>query len=180
MYSGIYKITNTINNKCYIGSAVNFNKRFSAHKNLLNKNKHTNKHLQASYNLYGSDCFKYDILCFCSKEDLICFEQKYIDLLQPEYNICKVAGSILGYKHSEETKEKMSLADKGHRNRLGQKGHKGHKHSEETKEKMSSVKKGNQNHLGHKHSEEVKKKYPKALRKQGSCSRAACNYIGSS
>lgn len=27
MNTGIYKITNTTNNKCYIGSAVDFNKR---------------------------------------------------------------------------------------------------------------------------------------------------------
>lgn len=30
-------------------------------------------------------------------------EQYYIDLINPEYNILKVAGSLFGYKHSPET-----------------------------------------------------------------------------
>lgn len=30
-------------------------------------------------------------------------EQYYIDLYKPEYNICKIAGSLLGFKHSPET-----------------------------------------------------------------------------
>jgi hypothetical protein len=31
-------------------------------------------------------------------------EQYYLDLLKPEYNILKVAGSSLGFKHSEESR----------------------------------------------------------------------------
>lgn len=34
-------------------------------------------------------------------------EQYYIDSLNPEYNILKMAGSRLGHKHSEETKAKL-------------------------------------------------------------------------
>jgi len=34
-------------------------------------------------------------------------EQYYLDNLQPEYNIVKTAGSTLGYKHTEESLEKM-------------------------------------------------------------------------
>ena len=30
-------------------------------------------------------------------------ELYYLDLLQPEYNILKIAGSSLGFKHSEST-----------------------------------------------------------------------------
>jgi group I intron endonuclease len=44
---------------------------------------------------------------------LIQREQYYIDLLNPEYNICKIAGSNLGFKHSEITKEKLSISKKG-------------------------------------------------------------------
>lgn len=40
-------------------------------------------------------------------------EQYYIDLLKPEYNICLIAGSTLGKKHSESTKEKISKSIKG-------------------------------------------------------------------
>lgn len=40
-------------------------------------------------------------------------EQYYIDLFKPEYNICKIAGSTLGYKHLEATKIKMSISQSG-------------------------------------------------------------------
>jgi group I intron endonuclease len=40
--------------------------------------------------------------------DVIQREQYYIDLLKPEYNILKVAGSSLGHKHTEESRAQMS------------------------------------------------------------------------
>jgi predicted transcriptional regulator len=39
-------------------------------------------------------------------------EQFYLDKFHPEYNILKVAGSNLGYKHSEASLKLMSLASK--------------------------------------------------------------------
>ena len=39
-------------------------------------------------------------------------EQFYIDKLNPEYNILKIAGSNLGYKHSEASLKLMSEASK--------------------------------------------------------------------
>ena len=36
-------------------------------------------------------------------------EQYYLDLLMPEYNILKVAGSSQGRKHSDEAKAKMRV-----------------------------------------------------------------------
>jgi hypothetical protein len=47
------------------------------------------------------------------KEVLIEREQHYLDELDPFFNICKVAGSVLGVKHSKETRRKMSKAQKG-------------------------------------------------------------------
>ena len=40
-------------------------------------------------------------------------EQYYINLLKPEYNILKVAGSRLGHKHTDETRVKMAAARLG-------------------------------------------------------------------
>jgi group I intron endonuclease len=57
---------------------------------------------------YGYSSFKVYILEYCEKENLIQREQYYFDRLNPNYNICKTAGSTLGRKHSEETKEKLS------------------------------------------------------------------------
>lgn len=55
----------------------------------------------------GYSCFTFEILEYCNKEDVLIREQYYLDLLKPEYNILKIAGSPLGYKHTEEDKEKM-------------------------------------------------------------------------
>jgi group I intron endonuclease len=60
--SGIYSITNTINNKIYYGSSNDCEHRWNQHKSLLNKNKHKNLHLQNSWNLYGLPSFKFDII----------------------------------------------------------------------------------------------------------------------
>lgn len=44
---------------------------------------------------------------YCDKKETLLREQYYLDLLKPDYNILKNAGSPLGYKHSEEAKAKM-------------------------------------------------------------------------
>jgi acetoacetate decarboxylase len=46
---------------------------------------------------------------YCDLENLINREQYYLDLLQPEYNVLKVAGSSLGFKHREESLAKVRL-----------------------------------------------------------------------
>jgi group I intron endonuclease len=106
--SGIYQITNNINQRIYIGSAVNIKKRWYQHSSDLRLNRHYSLYLQRSYNKYGAKSFSYSILCLCPKEDLIKMEQFFIDTLKPEYNISKTAGSCLGLKASEETKRKIS------------------------------------------------------------------------
>lgn len=60
--SGIYKITNVVNNKAYIGLSMHLNKRWEEHKNDLIKNKHFNAHLQNSVNKYGIQNFKFEVL----------------------------------------------------------------------------------------------------------------------
>lgn len=53
---------------------------------------------------YGYSGFRLDILEYCDPELVLEREQYYLDLLQPEYNILKIAGSTLGYRHTEETR----------------------------------------------------------------------------
>lgn len=113
MASGIYEIRNVINGHIYIGSAVNVTKRWNLHICELKKERHHSGHLQNAWNKYGSDAFEFSIKELCPKEDLIVREQHFIDTLFPEYNVCKVAGSHLGMKRSEETREKISAALKG-------------------------------------------------------------------
>lgn len=162
MKSGIYKIINITNNKFYIGSAKNINKRWIRHRCDLNLNCHQNRFLQRAYNKNLKVDFILEILEYCEVEKLIQREQYYIDNLKPEYNLTPTAGSSLGVKHSaetrkrmslakqqmtEETKRKMSEANKGrklseeHKRRISE-GRKGRKFTEETKKKMSLASKG--------------------------------------
>lgn len=61
---------------------------------------------------YGYSSFKLEIIEYCAPEKAIIREQYYLDLLQPEYNILKKAGFLLGFKHSKETKTKLSAISK--------------------------------------------------------------------
>lgn len=56
---------------------------------------------------YGFDNFTLEILEYCEPSELIKREQYYLDLLKPEYNILKVAGSRLGAKHTPEAIAKI-------------------------------------------------------------------------
>jgi group I intron endonuclease len=110
--SGIYKITNIINNKFYIGSTYCFLARKNHHFNRLFHNKHPNKYLQMSYNKYGINNFKFEIIAKCPKEYNLKLEQWFIDNMKPNYNLQKTAGSNLGIKFSEEHKVKIGLKNK--------------------------------------------------------------------
>src|SRR5438034_11744839 len=112
--SGIYKITNTTNDKKYIGKDSNLPKRWSTHIGLLREGAHGNSHLQASYKKYGEDAFVYEILEYCEKKDLKTREQHYMDLLDTlnptkGYNKKDADDNII----SEETRIKMSEAQIG-------------------------------------------------------------------
>jgi group I intron endonuclease len=60
--SGIYKIINVINNKFYVGSAVDFRRRKRIHWWKLRRGDHVNKHLQAAWNKYGEKSFTFVIV----------------------------------------------------------------------------------------------------------------------
>ena len=62
---------------------------------------------------YGYSNFRLEILEYCEQSATILREQYYLDLLKPDYNLFKIAGSSLGHKHSQETKDKISDALKG-------------------------------------------------------------------
>ena len=57
MARGIYKIINIVNNKFYVGSAVNLTRRKTRHFSELRNGKHPNKHLQAAWLKYGEKSF---------------------------------------------------------------------------------------------------------------------------
>lgn len=111
---GVYIIRNKINNKCYVGSAINLYERYNQHFSGLRSNSHENARLQNSWNKYGSDAFYFEIIEFIEDpQDLLAFEQLYLDLVfgrETSFNLTPTAGSLLGYKASEETKQKLREA----------------------------------------------------------------------
>ena len=135
---GVYRILNTINGKCYIGSSVNIKKRWYEHKRTLRKYESENVKLQNAWSKYGEPAFKFIIVEVVdgTKEDLYKKEQFYIDKFNSVrcgYNVSPAAGSNAGYKHSDEAKEKMSKI---------RTGRKGKACSDETKAKISKANKG--------------------------------------
>ena len=58
---GIYKII-CVNNKFYIGSSTNIDRRLKEHTSLLKRNKHLNKRLQKDWNKYGEKNFRFEII----------------------------------------------------------------------------------------------------------------------
>lgn len=110
MKSGIYQIINKINNHSYIGSAVSIESRFRTHKSCLKNNKHHSLYLQRAWDKYGEYNFEFLILEYVQDIPLLLKrEQYYLDELNPEYNICKIAGSCLGVKGTKESNLKKSL-----------------------------------------------------------------------
>lgn len=115
--SGIYSILNNITGKYYIGSAIDFWDRFMFHKWQFKNNRHNNNYLQNSYNKHGNSEFSFNLLELLNPRDnLIEREQFYIDLLEaanPElgYNLSPTAGSILGTKRTQASKDKVSATN---------------------------------------------------------------------
>jgi group I intron endonuclease len=112
MESGIYGIKNIVNNKIYVGSALNIKKRWYEHKYKLKYNKHANKHLNDACNKYGINNFEFIIIERVEPSKLIEREQYYINYYNATnrdngYNLLPIAGNSLNYKHSEITKEKI-------------------------------------------------------------------------
>ena len=71
---GIYKITNTVNGKIYIGSAVDLSRRKRDHFWSLRKGTHCNAYLQKSFNKYGENNFSFEVLSTCLPE--FCIEDR--------------------------------------------------------------------------------------------------------
>ncbi len=158
--SGIYKIENTIDGKCYVGSAVNIKSRWAQHNRHLSRSQHHSIKLQRAWDKYGSESFEFSILEICEpeKEVLLRREQYWIDLLDSAskgYNISPTAGSCQGMTLSEDTKEKIASSLRGvpktkEHNQAVAKSHIGITPSEESKQKMR------ESHTGKKLSEEHK------------------------
>ena len=155
---GIYKITNLIDGKVYIGQTVNYNKRKKKHLSSLKNGNHHNEHLQRAFDKYGEDSFKIELIKKCNIEELDKLERYYIKELDAcnhdkGYNMMyggqryrnftkevrlKMSEAGKGRKFTDEHKKKISLAQKGK------------KISQESINKSIATKKRNKEHWGEK------------------------------
>ncbi len=106
--SGVYRLLNTENGMYYIGSANNLRTRKNHHFHKLREKTHANANLQEDYNAFGEKVFKFEIIAFFPEVELLDKEQLFIDSMKPFYNSAPTAGSMKGFEHSEETKQKIS------------------------------------------------------------------------
>jgi group I intron endonuclease len=165
---GIYAIKNKINNKMYIGKGVSIEGRWASHKTGLRKNSHGNDYLQKAWNKYGEENFDFVVLEITDRESL---SDREISLIFQH----KTANRDFGYNislggdgglHSEETKRKISIGNKGKKLSIEHRSKLSRVKSEAEKEKISKTKKEknkgkiSENFFwyGRNHSEESKKK----------------------
>ena len=92
---GVYKITNKINGKCYIGKSVDIARRWSEHKSASKrkKSKESKHPLMRAFRKRGFNNFDFNILETSNDEDkLFDLEKKYYDEISPEYNMTSYGG----------------------------------------------------------------------------------------
>ena len=141
-YAGIYKFTNKINGKVYVGQAKDIYQRYYKHFNS-----------KVIYGLFGKAKVKYGIDGFNFEvlervDDLTIIDQReqyWMDFFQcydntKGYNVCTIAGSTRGLKNSAEVIERtrqMGKAQVGEKNPFY-----GRKHSDEYKKMISRMNTG--------------------------------------
>lgn len=168
MARGIYKIINAVNNKFYVGSAVNFEKRKTRHIWRLRRGDHVNKHLQSAWNKYGESSFVFVLIQEVPEsEDLLAAENvwlhehvgkpycynKAVDATAPATGMFGEKNSMWGktFVHTEDAKLRISAASKARVQSEAEKAKrrntmKGHAVSTETRLKLSKALSGEGNY----------------------------------
>jgi group I intron endonuclease len=128
MARGIYKIINVINNKFYVGSAVDLKRRKTRHFSELRTGKHNNRHLQAAWVKYGEQSFVFVVVEELPDDvDLLAAENVWlkehvgkdycynlgVDATAPMTGFGGELSPTWGYKHTEEAKIVIAAASTG-------------------------------------------------------------------
>jgi group I intron endonuclease len=114
--AGVYTITNLVTGRCYVGSSSHVPQRWRDHLSKLNNGKHCNADLLSDWQQYGAKSFSWiQVEKSDSRQEAIGLEQRLIDATANLYNAARRAGSGPrdGFKHSEESRLKMSQSQKG-------------------------------------------------------------------
>lgn len=128
MARGIYKIINVVNNKFYVGSAVDLKRRKTRHFSELRTGKHKNRHLQAAWVKYGEQAFVFVVVEELPDDaDLLAAENVWlkehvgkdycynlgVDATAPMTGMGGELSPTWGYKHTEEAKVIIAAASIG-------------------------------------------------------------------
>jgi len=112
----IYKIKNNLNEKFYIGFTSQKNPiiRFRQHISTARYNTKNNQPIIRAIRKYGEENFSFQILLEGESNFLLKNEEpRLIKELNPEYNATLGGDGILGYKHTDRTKEICRLSSLG-------------------------------------------------------------------
>ena len=135
---GIYKITNKINGKCYIGQSTKIKNRIAVHRRACRNLVVSNAILK-----YGVENFEFEVLIYCETNMLDYYEKllivKYSSTAPNGYNIAE--GGHERRIVSESTKNKQSEKMKD-RYSCELNPFYGKRHTIETKNKISDIHKG--------------------------------------
>lgn len=156
----IYRITNMINGKVYLGQTKNPLNRWSSHKSASLKPEKYRTIISSALSKHGLDNFLFEIIITCkTQEDTDIIEEICINQYNSRdrslgYNLRPGGETISGWHHSEETKNKISIANSGPRPASQGENNPffGKHHSDESKQKIAAA------NYGKSPSEETRKK----------------------
>jgi group I intron endonuclease len=142
----IYQTTNTANKEIYVGFTTrNPVKRWREHLSSVRKGSRTYFH--SAIRKYGAENFSTEVLEEGWDPEIgkNIREPYWISVLKPGYNGTKGGDGILGYKRTDDFKQKLSVR------MLGKQYGKGYKHTDKFKQEQASRMTGKQYGLGHSH-----------------------------
>lgn len=110
--AGVYVIKNMLNNKCYVGSTNNLERRKSEHKYYLSKQKHHCEPLQKDFDAYGSSCFEFKVLISTdSKDESENIEQSLLDCFHGD-GLYNTRNTTIGWSTGKENhNSKYGISD---------------------------------------------------------------------
>ena len=151
----LYKITNKKTGEYYVGKHNGWDQKQKSGRYYWG----SGTRIVNAVKKYGKENFTYEILVYGSVDYIIDLEAKYVtkELIENDH-LCMnlVTGGVARREYLKESREKISLAQKGKKRNL----------SEETRKKLSDKQKGKKYFLGKNHTEETKQKIREIRAKQ--------------
>jgi group I intron endonuclease len=122
--AGVYMLLCNTSAKYYIGSSINLENRLKQYYSPVVR-QNEDFIIYRALNKYGLNNFSLIILEICEPDRTTCLvlEQLAFEIWKPEYNILTVAGSPIGFVHSDETRALMSALKIGEKNAFYGKTH---------------------------------------------------------